>query len=386
MRVKKIKESMRSRLLSCGLCLLLGTSALTGQTQPAVRNAARSRRPSSLSPHSSDSAQLVTADDGLTILGAALEHRYKTEKRSDCSHLVHAIYDKAGFPYKYQSSSDLYAGVEEFRRVTKPQPGDLIVWVGHAGIVVSPAQHTFYSALRSGFGMQPYDSAYWKGRGRPHFFRYVKAISKTVLAAKRTPALKATGLGSDSHSDIARPESAKEVVGRMGPEEDVTKNDADAAPELPRKITIYASRIKSDQIGNALREQFQAFADTLETRDLLALEPSVVSFDRFEVEKLQLKGNEAHAQLHIHGAVELAGSRAGEREEVQKLDLHRANGGWEVLLPSNAIYVPRETVVRILAHQLAALTDDANPPETKDGQKVQLARWLNVLLAESSPH
>jgi hypothetical protein len=329
---------------------------------------------------------LVTADDGLTILGAALEHRYRTEKRSDCSHLVHAIYDKAGFPYKYQSSSDLYAGVEEFRRVTKPQPGDIIVWVGHAGIVVSPAKHTFYSALRSGFGMQPYDSVYWKGRGRPHFFRYVKATSKTVLVAKRTPALKATGLGSDSERDVATSESAKEVVGRTGPEEDVTKNDADAAPELPRKITIYASRIKSDQISNALREQFQAFADTLETRDLLALEPAVVSFDRFEVQKLQLKGNEAHAQLHIHGAVELAGSRSGEREEVQTLDLHRANGGWEVLLPSNAIYVPRETVVRILAHQLAALTDDANRPETKDGQKVQLARWLNVLLAESSPH
>lgn len=394
MPIRKIQKSMRSGLFSCGLFLLLGASVLAAQT--SVQHAARTQGPSRISPHSSDSTQLITADDGLAILGAALEGRYKAEEHSDCSHLVHAIYLKAGFPYKYQRSTDLYAGVEEFHRVTRPQPGDLIVWVGHAGIVVSPTQHTFYSALRTGFGMQPYDSAYWRGRGRAHFFRYVKATSGTVLAANRTSALKATGL-RDSSDEAANAESALPDSATPGSAETVlpatTKTDveehdgaaedaAKASPAvLPRTIVIYTSRLKSEQVSNALREQFQAFADTLETRDLLALEPSVISYDRLDVQKLQTKGNGGHAQLHLGGAVELgeASAHSKERDQVELLPLRRAKGGWEVVLPSNAVYVPRETVVRILAHHLAALTD-ANHPPTKDGEKVELARWLNVLL------
>jgi hypothetical protein len=336
---------------------------------------------------------LLSADDGLAILGAALEGRYKAESRSDCSHLVHTIYEKAGFPYKYQRSSDLYAGVEEFHRVTQPQPGDLIVWPGHAGIVVSPTQHTFYSSLRSGFGMQPYDSVYWKGRGRAHFFRYVKVGPQTVLAANRTPALKSTGFRgendadadpSDADSSAAHSYEAKtDLADRESASDDPdAANVPDPAPTLPKTVVVYATRLKADQIDNALREQFQAFADTLETRDLLALEPGVMSFDRLDVQKLQLKGNKGSAQLRVYGAVALAstGGHSKEHTDLQRLELHHANGGWEVVLPSNAIYLPRSTVVRILAHQLAALTDNSQPPQSGNDQQVQLARWLNVLL------
>jgi hypothetical protein len=72
--------------------------------------------------------------------------------------------------------------------------------------------------------------------------------------------------------------------------------------------------------------------------------------------------------------------KAKGHDLIELLSLHRANGRWEVALPSNAIYVPRQTAVRILAHRLASLTDDANQPDAKDGQKVELARWLNALL------
>jgi hypothetical protein len=345
---------------------------------------------------------LLSTDDGLAILGAALEGRYKAESRSDCSHLVHAIYEKAGFPYKYQRSSDLYAGVEEFHRVTQPQPGDLIVWPGHAGIVVSPTQHTFYSSLRSGFGMQPYDSVYWKGRGRPHFFRYVKAGPQTVLAVKRTPALKpspalkstparqatpalrATGFHAERDAESPPPESSIDLADRESASDDPDANVPDPAPlpTLAKTVVVYANRLKADQISNALREQFQAFADSLETRDLLALQPAVMSFDRLEVQKLAMKGNKGHAQLRFYGAVALsqANSHSKERADVQPLEVRHANGGWEVVLPSNAIYLPRETVVRVLAHQLAALTDNSQPLQSGNDQQVQLARWLNVLL------
>lgn len=368
-------------------CLSLAQTTLPAK--PIQHNSRQAKAPAK----ASSGSQLLSADDGLAILGAALEGRYKAESRSDCSHLVHTIYEKAGFPYKYQRSSDLYAGVEEFHRVTQPQPGDLIVWPGHAGIVVSPTQHTFYSSLRSGFGMQPYDSVYWKGRGRAHFFRYVKVGPQTVLAANRTPALKSTGFRgqndadadpSDADSSAAHSYEAKtDLADRESASDDPdAANVPDPAPTLPKTVVVYATRLKADQIDNALREQFQAFADTLETRDLLALEPGVMSFDRLDVQKLQLKGNKGSAQLRVYGAVALAstGGHSKEHTDLQRLELHHANGGWEVVLPSNAIYLPRSTVVRILAHQLAALTDNSQPPQSGNDQQVQLARWLNVLL------
>ena len=396
---------MQTRILSAGFLVFLSLSCLSlAQTAPPAKPIQQKSLHTKAQAKASSGTQLLSSDDGLAILGAALEGRYKAESRSDCSHLVHAIYEKAGFPYKYQRSSDLYAGVEEFHRVTQPQPGDLIVWPGHAGIVVSPMQHTFYSSLRSGFGMQPYDSVYWKGRGRPHFFRYVKAGLQTVLAVKRTPALKpspalpapkpmpalkATGFHDESDAAAPPPESSNDLPDRESAFDDPDANVSDPAPSptLPKTVMVYANRLKADQISNALREQFQAFADTLETRDLLALQPGVMSFDRLEVQKLEMKGNKGHAQLRFYGAVALAQTKthSKERADVRPLEVRHANGGWEVVLPSNAIYLPRETVVRVLAHQLAALTDDSTadntpPTQSRDDHQVQLARWLNVLL------
>src|SRR6267154_5697832 len=119
-------------------------------------------------------ARPLTLDEGLAILSAALDSRHHAAFKSDCSHFVHGLYDRAGFPYSYARSADLYAGIDEFERVTNPQPGDLAVWRSHAGIVINPAQHSFFSLLRTGAGVASYDSAYWKKKGHPRFFRYVR--------------------------------------------------------------------------------------------------------------------------------------------------------------------------------------------------------------------
>jgi NlpC/P60 family len=121
----------------------------------------------------------LTRHEGLAIVRAALHARHH---ESDCSHLVHALYERAGFPYAYAPSSDLYEGVDEFRRIANPQPGDLAVWRGHAGIVVNPAQHSFFSMLSSGPGVDSWDSTYWKQWGRPHFFRYLKRLPGGALS------------------------------------------------------------------------------------------------------------------------------------------------------------------------------------------------------------
>jgi cell wall-associated NlpC family hydrolase len=127
--------------------------------------------------HARKSGHTLTADDGMSVIAAALDEKVRHDSAHDCSHLVHAIYERAGFPYVYASSDDLYDGVEQFRRVSHPQPGDLVVWHGHAGIVVQPSRHVFFSFLTAGPGTDDYHSRYWLGRGKPRFYRYIKEVS-----------------------------------------------------------------------------------------------------------------------------------------------------------------------------------------------------------------
>ena len=129
----------------------------------------------------------LSADDRLAVIASALDAKTPRYAERDCSHLVHAIYERAGFPYAYKSSDDLYDGVEGFQRVTQPRSGDLVVWRGHAGIVIRPSRHVFFSFLRSGPGTDDYRSRYWKSRGEPRFYRYLKnaACAGCTLARGR---------------------------------------------------------------------------------------------------------------------------------------------------------------------------------------------------------
>jgi NlpC/P60 family len=117
---------------------------------------------------------LVTPDDGLAVISAALDTQRRFASNPDCSHLVHAIYQRAGFQYEYATADDLYDGVDAFRRVSHPQIGDLIVWRGHVGIVVRPSRHVFFSFLSNGPATDNYRSPYWVGRGQARFYRYLK--------------------------------------------------------------------------------------------------------------------------------------------------------------------------------------------------------------------
>jgi len=129
----------------------------------------------------------LNSDERLAVLASALDSKTPRFDERDCSHLVHAIYQRAGFPYSYADSDDLYDGVAGFQRVSKPEAGDLIVWHGHAGIVVRPSRHIFYSFLHAGPGTDDYTSRYWQGRGEPRFFRYVKntACKGCILARSK---------------------------------------------------------------------------------------------------------------------------------------------------------------------------------------------------------
>ena len=174
------------------LCLAAVPAILAQQKQAGSNAAYRATREDPEPQPKTTGSRPLTPDEGLAILGAALESRHRAAP-SDCSHLVHTVYERAGFSYGYAQSSDLYEGIDEFRRVGNPQPGDLAVWRGHTGIVVNPLQHSFFSLLTSGPGVESYDSPYWRRRGRPRFFRYVKtaapggAFSSSLRAASLNP-------------------------------------------------------------------------------------------------------------------------------------------------------------------------------------------------------
>ena len=161
-------------LALCGLASYPSSSQQLGKARSAVASS-RAAQDDERDPGTDEaSSRTLTPDDGLAVIAAALDSHIQRGPKRDCSHLVHTIYGRAGFPYAYAPSSDLYLGTSEFQRVTRPQAGDLVVWRGHAGIVVDPVQHIFFSAMRSGLGTDLYDAPYWKDRGRVRFYRYIK--------------------------------------------------------------------------------------------------------------------------------------------------------------------------------------------------------------------
>jgi cell wall-associated NlpC family hydrolase len=113
-------------------------------------------------------AETLDAKSLLLLIGTQI-----TDTEMDCSHFVQYLYEQAGLYYGYTPSRVLYKGIKNFKRVVRPKSGDLIVWQGHVGIVVSPKETTFLSALNSGVKTSSYLSDYWKKRGRPRFLRYV---------------------------------------------------------------------------------------------------------------------------------------------------------------------------------------------------------------------
>jgi hypothetical protein len=333
---------------------------------------------------------LVNPEQGLAILGAALATKHPGRAGADCSHLVHAIYEKAGFSYTYVPSGDLYVGTDEFRRVAEPQAGDLVVWLGHAGIVVNPREHTFYSALRSGLLVQEYDSPYWKRRGRPHFLRYVREQGVPLLtASNRGASLKPVSLKTNDSRELTSANRTPEDTG--DPEEFAGSpgEQPSPVPTLPGIVSVETDRPKTDELRSTLLQHFEDTGDTLEAHDVLKLYPSLVAFESFEVKKVHAKGDQGWVEVQFKEPSLISSDRGQVKRfsKVQRWNLRRqAAGVWAVVLPSDATYVPREVAVHLMAHQLALLTDANSSSNGSSDDKASLARWLNLLLAESSAH
>jgi hypothetical protein len=317
-------------------------------------------------------------------LGAALDYRHHAKHDLDCSHLVHELYERAGFPYEYASSSDLYVGIAEFRRVNRPQPGDLAVWRGHVGIVVSPLQHSFFSLLSSGPGVDSYDARYWKRRGSPRFFRYVKTSpartsrSQVVNANWKRP-------DSDSSGDPSagdRPDESEGLHNEIGPSQSPAQLHPPYA-QLPRVIVVNAIRPKPEQVREAFLQSSKDWERQLRGQDLFQSSQSLIVFDHFQVRKLHIKGDHGWADVRIEEAASLVASRAEvhRRSVKQRWSLTRRDSKtWELMSPQNTAYLTQPVAVNILATELAQLTKHTSDVPGKTQQKAALASLLNFLL------
>ena len=303
--------------------------------------------------------RLLTPKEGRSVVAAAWEHREQVRRRPDCSHLVHQVYEFAGFSYPYASSFDLYDGTDSFRRVTVPHPGDLVVWPGHVGIVVDPVEHTFYSSVQSGLRTEYYDGPYWRSQGRPRFFRYIRSTGGTLLAAKAAPQPVASSPERREASEDApiksSPEDSDEVAA-------TTPSPPGRPVEIPSSILVApaAGRPTADEVSDALSELASGSGNLLRTGPPLDPRRAVSIYDQLTVERLEFKRDLAWAHVRTDTRLSIAGEKLDpkHRREKLRLELRRTPQGWQLLAPANRAYVPRDVAVHVLASQLALLTQD----------------------------
>lgn len=369
------------------LCVLLCTAALS-----AIRVVASPQEPGS-------AFRLLTSEEGTAVVNAAREYEPQAHGKPDCSHLVHQIYLLAGLDYPYASSFDLYAGSENFRRVRNPQIGDLIAWPGHVGIVLDPAQHTFYSSVQSGLQAEFYDGPYWRARGRPRFYRYAieshgspaLAVAQTASRAGENPsghiAKPANEEGSDDMPSASKQPRKAASNARVRVVGTTTATAPATAVEIPPSILIATGQKQPthEEIAEAISELSNASGNVLRGEDALKARLPVVIIDHFELERVETKRDHGWAYVRIDSRVSIAGERASlkQRREQVRWELRRTKTGWVALTPVERVYVPRDVAVRIFAEQLAQLTQadvTSNREDRAVRKEAQLATLLDNLL------
>jgi hypothetical protein len=358
--------------------------------------------------------RLLSRSEGREIVDLALTETANPDEKPDCSHLMQQIFDEAGFGYPYATSYQLYDGVPEFQRVERAQPGDLIVWQGHVGLVVDPSAHSFYSSVGTGLETQQYDNDYWRRRGRPRFYRYLVGAdaddTATARPAQHTPAPtriagaagvgtsaanrsaststpKPTGLGygTDSRSGnvtIAGGSSqsaSSTAIGRTVVDD--TRDETAALYVVPGDIPIPGSHAKptSEDVSQAISELANESGNILRANDLGTLTSSVVIFDQLQVEKVEIHHDRSWANVRIDYRVELkqGAVRSEHHTDKRRWELEHTPDGWVAVNPTDRLYVPASTAAQIISERLYQLTKKSAGKNRS--QQASLARLLDAV-------
>ena len=362
---------MMGRFIFAALCLATASTAL-GQNVRAASAETHGPRP-------------IARTEGRKILAAIPTVDVASESETDCSHLVHDIYEQAGFPYEYVSSRELYIGSTNFTRVRVPQAGDLVVWRGHVGIVIDPQQHSFFSFVSSGRDTQSYASPYWRSRGIARFFRYVTDKSlpadRTLEAADHPDRKPLQVQGNKRSSENLPPARAAHPV-------PADETSSSTTVETPHEIVLQVAgkNPSAEEVVAAFVEMNQDLGESLRTGSLNSPDKSIVVYRELRVLAVQIKGKRGTALVGIESLAAPANTQTGSqlhwREE--SLQFQKTKRGWVMSPLKDAAYVNREVALRVLSVRLADLAKNTDATPEQEHEQTQIIRFLNLLVIDNS--
>jgi hypothetical protein len=371
--------NMTGRLIFATLCLVTASTAFGQNVRPASAET-HGPRP-------------IGRTEGRKILAAIPMVDVESESETDCSHLVHDIYEHAGFPYEYVNSRDLYIGSTNFTRVGVPQAGDLVVWRGHVGIVIDPQHRSFFSFVSSGADTQFYDSPYWRSRGIARFFRYLTdrrlRTDRTLEAADYTDRNLLQVQGDNRSSQYHPPsELSQSVPARASHPVPAADPSNSLTAETPREIVLQVAgkNPSPEEVVAAFDEMNQDFGESLRTGSLNSSGKSVLVYRELRVLAVQIKGKRGTALIRIESLVaptdRQTGSQLRWREE--SLEFEKTKRGWVMSPPKDVAYVNREVALQVVSLRLADLAKNTDTTPEQEREQTQIIRFLNLLVIDNS--
>ena len=346
-----------------------------------------------------DVGGLLSAKHGEALVEFAVDAATGLRPRPDCSHLVHLLYSRAGLKYPYQESRVLYRGVPDFERVKKPQPGDLIVWRGHVGIVVSSRSKLFLSSVRSGIVTESWTSDQWIARGHPRFFRYRigpdSNLEQLTAIARRgnhegseTAAMSSSGMDDDTDSatgaakspirssattsleanDSNPPSAASSaaMIEEAGPQDgDGALND-DTGDEKSAVVAVIRQHNKPNKrdISEAFKAGSNAAARVMTsqvvTETSVADDRPLTVFTRFEVSRIKIKNESGTVTLKLTEPMSLEQGRllpakTVERELAIERQSDNGSASWVISDPHQRTFIPESQALKVFQHQAELL-------------------------------
>jgi NlpC/P60 family len=307
----------------------------------------------------SSATVLVSPEQGEALAAFALQSERRIRPKPDCSHLVHLLYARAGLIYPYEDSRVLYRGVSDFKRVKNPQAGDLAVWLGHVGIVLSPEDKTFLSSVHSGIITEQWTAPHWVRRGRPRFYRYrIGPDADMNLLAK------IMNDGTLPHEGVPLPSSATQATSSQtdGLQEERTepsvqdgRDNSESGRDSASIVAIIDQRPLPSrrEIAAAIMENSKARAHQLIAGETLDMARPFSVFSRLEIKKINVK--------HERGSVTLNVTEPMSQEEGRILPprttehelaiVRRSDGAWVISDPQQRTYLPEKDALETFERQ-----------------------------------
>ena len=334
--------------------LLIG-SALSAQVSAEQSAAGRSE----------NNARPLTWREGAAIIENARQNSSQIDPEEDCSHLVHDIYELAGLHYTYVPSMDLYRGVDSFERVRRPQPGDLIVWRGHVGLVVNPSEHSFYSSLSTGPKVDTYDSPVWRRRGPVHFFRYLLHAGERI---RFTP--------NSLRAAVDQSPSPSPELDSDPPNSPTKPAQASLKPEFTEVVFLNRERPAKAAFEEALLQLWSNPSE--ERQDRWEEASDVVIVEALKIERLHLQGSSGTADAKVRAAGHLTADAVDSRSSTQTVRFHlvRYKNGWRIDDASGRMYLSGNAAVIAVSDRLSGIARE----NASRSEQVETANLLKAIL------